>query len=109
MNTRIILIDDHDMLLCGMSLLFDTVDGCEVVATTTEGCEVSQLIDAHKPDVVVTDAVMPRSDGLAVVEHCRSKHPEVPVLVLTTFDDSRLVSQLIQAGGSWLYSQRCLG
>lgn len=100
MNTRIILIDDPDMLLRGMSLIFDTVDGCEVVATTTEGCEVSQLIDAHKPDVVVTDAVMPRFDGLAVVEHCRSKHPEVPVLVLTAFDDSRLVSQLIQAGAA---------
>lgn len=100
MNTRIILIDDHDMLLRGMSLLFDTVEGCEVVATTTDGSGVSQLVDAHKPDVVVTDAVMPRFDGLAVVEHCRIKHPDVPVLVLTTFDDAELVSQLIQAGAA---------
>ncbi|PQM75210.1 response regulator transcription factor [Corynebacterium sp. J010B-136] len=100
MDTRIILIDDHDMLLRGLSLLFDTVEGCEVVATTTDGREVAELIDAHAPDVVVTDAVMPRFDGLEVVKQCKDIHPDVPVLVLTTFDDSQLVSQLIEAGAS---------
>lgn len=100
MDTRIILIDDHDMLLRGLSLLFDTVEGCEVVATTTDGREVAKLIDAHAPDVVVTDAVMPRFDGLEVVKQCKDIHPDVPVLVLTTFDDSQLVSQLIEAGAS---------
>ena len=100
MDTRIILIDDHDMLLRGLRLLFDTVEGCEVVATTTNGGEVTKLIDAHEPDVVVTDAVMPRFDGLAVVKQCKDMNPNVPVLVLTTFDDSQLVSQLIEAGAS---------
>lgn len=100
MDTRIILIDDHDMLLRGLSLLFDTVEGSEVVATTTDGREVAKLIDAHAPDVVVTDAVMPRFDGLEVVKQCKDIHPDVPVLVLTMFDDSQLVSQLIEAGAS---------
>lgn len=100
MNTRIILIDDHEMLLRGLSLLFDTVEGCEVVATTTDGRKVAELIDVHDPDVVVTDAVMPRFDGLAVVKQCKNMNPDVPVLVLTTFDDSELVSELIHAGAA---------
>ncbi|MDO5099700.1 MAG: response regulator transcription factor [Corynebacterium sp.] len=96
--TRLILIDDHPMLLRGLSLIFETMPGYDVVATTTDGSTVSDLVDAHSPDVVVTDAVMPNVDGLAVVKQCATTHPGLPVLVLTTFDDASLVRSLIDAG-----------
>ncbi|MDO4686582.1 response regulator transcription factor [Corynebacterium freiburgense] len=100
MTKRIILVDDHALMLRGLSLIFETIDGCDVVATTTDGREVSKLINEHQPDVVVTDAVMPGFDGLAVVTECARLHPEVPVLVLTTFDDASLVRSLIDAGAA---------
>lgn len=100
MSKRIILIDDHALLLRGLSLIFETIDGCDVVATTTDGCQVSELISEHRPDVVVTDAVMPGFDGLAVVTACARQHPDIPVLVLTTFDDASLVRSLIDAGAA---------
>lgn len=100
MTNRVILIDDHELLLRGLTLIFDTIDECEVVATTTNGKKVSSLIDAFAPDIVVTDAVMPDFDGLAVVRECATHYPHVPVLVLTTFDDATLVRSLIDAGAA---------
>ena len=100
MPNRVILIDDHELLLRGLTLIFDTIDECEVVATTTDGTKVGSLIDAFAPDIVVTDAVMPGFDGLAVVRECATHYPHVPVLVLTTFDDATLVRSLIDAGAA---------
>ena len=100
MPKRIILIDDHEMLLRGLSLIFDTIDTCDVVATTTDGARISALISTHSPDVVVTDAVMPRFSGLDVVKTCAQHHPDVPVIVLTTFDDESLVRSLMESGAA---------
>ncbi|WP_301924955.1 response regulator [Corynebacterium glaucum] len=97
MATTALLIDDHDMLLRGLSLILETSDDVEVAATTTDGSQALQLAREFNVDVVVTDAAMPGTDGLAVVQACS---PHVPVLVLTTFDDAALVKQLLDAGAS---------
>lgn len=97
MTLRVLLIDDHDMLLRGLRLLFDTFDGIDIVATTTDGSLALHLAREHGVDVVITDAAMPGTDGLAVVTACA---PHVPTLVLTTFDDARLVADLVAAGAS---------
>lgn len=97
MATAALLIDDHDMLLRGLNLILDTSDDVEVAATTTDGSQALQLAREFNVDVVVTDAAMPVTDGLAVVQACS---PHVPVLVLTTFDDAALVKQLLDAGAS---------
>lgn len=97
MATTALLIDDHDMLLRGLSLVLETSDDVEVATTTTDGSQALQLAREFNVDVVVTDAAMPGTDGLAVVQACS---PHVPVLVLTTFDDAALVKQLLDAGAS---------
>ena len=97
MATTALLIDDHDMLLRGLSLVLETSDEVEVATTTTDGSQALQLAREFNVDVVVTDAAMPGTDGLAVVQACS---PHVPVLVLTTFDDAALVKQLLDAGAS---------
>ncbi|AQQ15767.1 Transcriptional regulatory protein DegU [Corynebacterium glaucum] len=97
MATTALLIDDHDMLLRGLSLILETSDDVEVAATSTDGSKALQLALEFNVDVVVTDAAMPGTDGLAVVQACS---PHVPVLVLTTFDDAALVKQLLDAGAS---------
>lgn len=97
MTTRALLIDDHEMLLRGLRLILDTDDRVEVAATTTDGAEALSLASRYDVDVVVTDAAMPKTDGLEVVRACS---PHVPVLVLTTFDDANLVASLLDAGAS---------
>ncbi|GAB3699377.1 response regulator [Corynebacterium nasicanis] len=97
MTLQVLLIDDHPMLLRGLSLLFETIDGIDIVATTTDGSRARELARTHGVDVIVTDAAMPGADGLAVVQACA---PHVPTLVLTTFDDAALVAALVSAGAS---------
>lgn len=100
MNKRVVLIDDHEILLRGLTLIFDTIDRCDAVASTTDGKQVCELIEKYDPDVVVTDASMPGFDGLAIVRECAQNYPWVPVLVLTAFDDAALVHSLIDAGAA---------
>lgn len=95
--TKIVLVDDHEMLLRGLTLIFETIDNCDVVASTTDGRELDSIISKYQPDVIVTDAKMPVFDGLAVVS---TYAPKLPVLVLTTFDDAALVKSLIDAGAA---------
>lgn len=98
-TTKAVLVDDHEMLLRGLTLLLGSVEESrvEVVAATTDGSRARALAREHSADVVVTDAAMPGTDGLGVVKACS---PQVPVLVLTTFDDASLVHQLIEAGAA---------
>ncbi|GAB2506446.1 Response regulator protein VraR [Corynebacterium atrinae] len=96
-SIKALLIDDHLMLLRGLSLLFDTIDGIDIVATTTDGSQALTLAREHRVDIVITDAAMPDTDGLAVVTLCA---PHIPTLVLTTFDDASLVDRLLTAGAA---------
>lgn len=93
---RVVLIDDHEVVLHGLHLVLETFPDIEVVAATTKGATVSALIREHHPDIVVTDAVMPEFTGLDVL---RAALP-TPVLILTTFGQAALVSSLIKAGAS---------
>ncbi|AKK08201.1 response regulator [Corynebacterium testudinoris] len=94
---KALLIDDHLMLLRGLSLLFETIEGIDIVATTTDGSQAMHLARTHGVDIIITDAAMPGTDGLAVVTACA---PHLPTLVLTTFDDAALVDRLIAAGAA---------
>lgn len=99
---RALLIDDHEMLLRGLRLISDTIDGIDIVAATTAGAEALTLTREHTVDIIITDAAMPGVDGLGVVKQCA---PEFPVLVLTTFDDASLVSALLSAGPRATFSK----
>ncbi|MFV8381812.1 response regulator transcription factor [Corynebacterium hindlerae] len=97
---RIVLVDDHDLLLRGMQLMFEEVPEIDVVGTAHNGNQALAVVNATQPDVVVTDARMPELDGLGLVRACRERHPSIPLLILTTFEDARAVSTLIDAGAS---------
>ena len=97
---RVVIVDDHEFLRRGLKLVFETFVGVELVGEAGDGRESLAVIPAAEPDVVVTDARMPGMDGLALVRAMADAHPEIPVLVLTTFEDAELVGALIDAGAS---------
>ncbi len=98
--TRVVVVDDQQLLRRALRLLLSTVDGIEVVGEAAEGREALAVVSQVGPDVVVTDARMPRMDGPALVAACREQHPGLPVLVLTTFDDADLVRTALRAGAA---------
>lgn len=97
---RVLVVDDHQLLREGVKLLLETVEGITVAAEARDGRQALALIERCAPDVVVTDARMPGMDGIDLVAACRARHPHLPVLVLTTFDDQDVVHGALEAGAA---------
>lgn len=97
---RIVIVDDQQLMRRGLSMLLGTEDGIDVVAEAGDGREALAVVDSTRPDVVLSDAQMPVMGGVELVAELRLTHPDLPVIILTTFDDGELVRRAIAAGAS---------
>jgi DNA-binding NarL/FixJ family response regulator len=95
---RVCVVDDQTLVRQGIRSLLDLAPGINVVAEADDGLAALAVIAEHRPDVVLLDLRMPRHDGIWVLRALRDSGIEVPVLVLTTFDDDELVLQALRAG-----------
>lgn len=98
--TRVLVVDDQQLVRRGICLVLGTLPGVEVVGEAADGREALAHINALAPDVVLTDARMPVLDGPGLVQAASQRHPGLPVVVLTTFDDDALVRQAVEAGAA---------
>lgn len=95
--TRVIVVDDQALVREGIRALLQ-VAGIDVVAEADDGKAALAAITEHGVDVVLMDLRMPRFDGLWALEQLHAQGSQVPVLVLTTFDDDELVLQALRSG-----------
>lgn len=95
---RVAIVDDQTLVRRGLRSLLELADGIEVVGEAGDGDEALALVAADPPDVLLLDLRMPGRDGIATLEELRARGSEVPVLVLTTFDDDELVLGALRAG-----------
>ena len=97
---RVLVVDDQQLLRRGLRMLLETADDLEVVAEAADGREALAQVRHSRPDVVLTDARMPGMSGPELVRRLAREHPEVPAVVLTTFDDEDLVRDAMAAGAA---------
>jgi two-component system response regulator DevR len=95
---RIALIDDHEMVREGLRAILDTEPDFDVVAESNSADDVVQLVDLTRPDVVLLDARLPGVSGPAACRLLVASHPEVAVLIVSTYSDDELVDECISAG-----------
>ncbi|WP_116946824.1 response regulator [Jiangella endophytica] len=95
--TRVVVVDDQTLVRQGIRTLLD-VAGIEVVGEADDGGAALDVVAATRPDVVLLDLRMPRHDGIWTLERLGERGDDVPVLVLTTFDDDTLVLDALRAG-----------
>ncbi len=89
---RLVLADDHSLVLEGLKALLETEPGMEVVALCVDGTEALEAVENHCPDVVVMDASMPGCSGVEAAAIMRERESSVPVMILAaTLDDATLV------------------
>jgi DNA-binding NarL/FixJ family response regulator len=84
---RIVLADDHELVLEGLRGLLSREPDMEVIATVTDGAALLSLLQRELPDVVVLDLEMPTRDGLSCLEAIRRASLPVKVIILTAFGD----------------------
>jgi len=95
---RILITDDHLIVREGLRLILETADGFEVVGEAADGAECLRLLPDLAPDVVLMDLQMPGMDGITAIGHLRREHPEIAIVILTTFNEDELMLRGLQAG-----------
>jgi DNA-binding NarL/FixJ family response regulator len=95
---RILLVDDHEMVREGLKTILHSEPDLQVVAETGLGREVPALLERARPDIVLLDVRLPDLSGVEVCRQTVRSHPDVKVIMLTTFVDPDLVDDCIDAG-----------
>jgi DNA-binding NarL/FixJ family response regulator len=98
--TRIIIADDQALFREGLRTLLSTRPEMDVVGEAADGDEAVALVEALRPNVVLMDLRMPKVDGVQATARIRERWPEIPVLVLTTFDDDANLFGALKAGAA---------
>jgi two-component system response regulator NreC len=95
---RILLVDDHAIERQGVRALLDTQPDMTVVGEAPDGLEALPLVGTTHPDVIVTETIMPRMNGLELTGQVLRRYPHIKVLALTRNDRKDCVLRLVQAG-----------
>ena len=99
-DVRVALVDDHRLVRVGLRSLLESTPGFTVVGEAGDGREAVDLVAATEPDVVLMDLSMPGVDGVTATRAIAAAHPEVRVLVLTSFTDRARVQEVLAAGAT---------
>lgn len=97
---RILLVDDQELIRVGFRLVLEAEDDLVVVGEAGDGDEAVREAARLRPDVVLMDVRMPRTDGIQATARVVRDSPDVRVLVLTTFDLDEYAFGALQAGAS---------
>jgi DNA-binding NarL/FixJ family response regulator len=98
MSVRVLVVDDQTVVREGLVLLLGLLPGVEVAGAAADGREAVLLAGSLRPDVVLMDLRMPRMDGVEATRRIRAEHPEIHVVVLTTYSDDESVFAALAAG-----------
>jgi len=98
MTIKLLLVDDQMLVREGIKSLLMLSDKVTVVAEAMDGSHVMNAIEQSNPDVILLDLSMPVMDGIETLEMLHDKNIQLPVIILTTFDDHDLILRGIKAG-----------
>lgn len=96
-NVRLMLVDDHPLMLIGISSMLEG-KGIDIVGTAGDGREALQKAAELKPDVMMLDIVMPGMDGIELARHMRAEMPDVALLVLSSDTSLASLETLLNIG-----------
>ena len=97
---KVLLADDHPLIIAGIRRTIEHVDDMEVVGEAHSGPELMQLIDRRRPDLVLMDLMMPGVQGMEMIERIRINWPTVKTVVLSACDDRPTIDAALLAGAS---------
>jgi DNA-binding NarL/FixJ family response regulator len=100
MALKILLADDHQMLLDSLADAINQHVNFEVIATANNGQEVLQKLTIYDVDVLVCDIQMPILDGISTVLQVRQLYPTIKILMLSMLEDANMIEKAIQAGAN---------
>jgi DNA-binding NarL/FixJ family response regulator len=97
---RIMLADDHTLVRAGIRALLEKLPWVEVVGEAGDGREVLNLVQTHRPDVVLMDIAMPGLNGLEAAARLAKESPDVRVLILSMHNNEEYFWRALKAGAA---------
>ena len=99
-NIKVLLFDDNIRIRESLSILFNATGGFEFCGAYADNMQVVELVELHQPNVVLMDIDLPGINGIEAVRRIRKTNTELPILMLTVFDDDEKIFGAICAGAS---------
>jgi DNA-binding NarL/FixJ family response regulator len=100
LKTRVLLADDHPIVLRGLVLVLDQQPDFEVVAEAHDGAEAVDLVLSGDVDLAILDVSMPRKTGLQAAREITQRKPDVRVLILSMHENEEYFFEALAAGAS---------
>ncbi len=97
---RIVIADDHRLVLGALARTLDEDPGFDVVGVTAVSSQVLDLVGSHAPDLVLMDVHMPAPCGLTCLDAIRSAHPEVKVVLISAGADCQEIQRALRRGAA---------
>jgi DNA-binding NarL/FixJ family response regulator len=97
---KVLIVDDQSLVRQGMASLLAVEEDLEVIGQAENGEEAILKATQLSPDVILMDVRMPVADGILATSRIRDSHPNIRVIVLTTFDDEDYIIRALQVGAA---------
>lgn len=98
--SKLLIVDDHQMLLDGIRALLQDVPNFQIVAQALNGHAALEELKKNKVDIVLTDISMPDMDGIELTQKIKAEYPEIKVLTLSMFSEKQTIRDMVDAGVS---------
>lgn len=95
---RVVFADDHLMIADFISQSIDQQPDFEIIAVVNDGLQLIEKVKADPPDLIITDIEMPHMNGIAALKILQKDFPQIPVIVISIYNDRQLIEQLMQLG-----------
>lgn len=95
---KVLLVDDHQIIIDGIKSLLQSTDSIQVVATANDGSEALDTLKLLTVDVVLMDIDMPRLNGIEATRQINDKYNDVKIIMLTMHNESAMIKNLIEIG-----------
>lgn len=100
MSIKILLADDHEIILEGLKALIESQDGMVVVGMASDGREAIALCRELSPDVAIMDISLPNLNGVEATRQIIDENPKIKVIALSVHGDRRFVARMLKAGAT---------
>ncbi len=97
-KTKIILADDHEIMVEGLRVLLEKQEGFEVIGIANDGLEALQMIQQANPDIAILDISMPNLNGLDASARIHKEFPDVKVIILSMHKDDGFITKAFGGG-----------
>ncbi|MEM8529543.1 MAG: response regulator transcription factor [Chloroflexota bacterium] len=96
----VVIADDHEVVRRGLSMMIDGESDMFILGTAASGTEVLDVVARTQPDIILLDIQMPDEDGITAASKLRAAHPDLVILMLTSYSDDARIYAALRAGAN---------